>query len=307
MVCKGDYPIAGEGRCSEMELDERIQELRTDRRHGASFLARRAVEALVEVAEEPAATPEELLERVTSAARLLATARPGVAAVAGAVGRLLAAIHAEKHLASAELRRLIEREAQALIVGRRRAAASIAVQLSERLTGAVVITHSASATVREAVLYTPPARLVCTVSQPVGEGRVFAEELRAAGLTVEVVADADAPAKVAEASLLLVGADTVFRDGALYNKIGTRALAEAAAGRRVPMIVACELIKLAPMDSGQAPPLPAEAYELFDLTPPELIDSVVTEDGAYSSAEVHTLVDRTPFLRAGYALLQTAR
>jgi ribose 1,5-bisphosphate isomerase len=290
-----------------MELGERLEELRADRRHGASFLARRAVEALVEVAEVPAATPEELLERVTSAARLLATARPGVAAVAGAVGRLLAAVHAEKHLASAELRRLIEREAQALIVGRRRAAASIAVQLSERLTGAVVVTHSASATVREAVLHTPPVRLICTLSQPVGEGRAFAEELRAAGLTVELVADADAPAKLADASLLLVGADTVFRDGALYNKIGTRTLAAAAADQQVPMIVACELIKLAPIDSAQAPPLPAEAHALFDLTPPELIDSVVTEDGTHNTAEVHALVDRTPFLRDGYALLRAAR
>ena len=287
-----------------MELGERLQELRTDRRHGASFLARRAVEALVEVAEAPAATPEELLERVTSAARLLATARPGIAAVAGAVGRLLAAAHAEKHLAPAELRRLIELEARALIDGRRRAAASIAVQLSDRLKGALVVTHSASATVREAVLHTPPERLVCTVSHPIEEGRAFADELRAAGLTVELVADTDAPAKLAEASLLLVGADTVFRDGALCNKIGTRTLAEAAADQRVPMIIACELIKLAPIDSEQAPPLPAEARELFDLTPPELIDAVVTEDGTYSTAEVRALVDRTPFLREGYALLR---
>jgi translation initiation factor 2B subunit (eIF-2B alpha/beta/delta family) len=287
-----------------MELGQRLEELRTDRRHGASFLARRAVEALVEVAEAPASTSEELLERVTGAARLLATARPGIAAVAGAVGRLLAAVHAAQHLAPAELRRVIELEAQGLIDGRRRAAASIAVQLSERLKGAHVVTHSASATVREAVLYTPPERLVCTISHPIEEGRAFADELRAAGLPVELVADADAPAKLAESSLLLVGADTVYRDGALCNKIGTRALAQAAADQRVSMIIACELIKLAPIDSGQAGPLPTEARELFDLTPPELIEAVVTEDGTYTTAEVHALVDRTPFLREGYALLK---
>jgi translation initiation factor 2B subunit (eIF-2B alpha/beta/delta family) len=66
-----------------VELAERLQELRADRRHGASFLARRAVEALVEVAEAPAATSEELLERVTSAGRQLAEARPGIAACVG--------------------------------------------------------------------------------------------------------------------------------------------------------------------------------------------------------------------------------
>jgi translation initiation factor 2B subunit (eIF-2B alpha/beta/delta family) len=73
-----------------------------------------------------------------------------------------------------------------------------------------------------------------------------------------------------------------------------------------PMIVACELIKLAPMDSDQVPPLPAELRELFDLTPPELIDAVVTEDGTYRTDDVRALVDRTPFLRAGYALLRAA-
>lgn len=41
------------------------------------------------------------------------------------------------------------------------------------------------------------------------------------------------------------------------------------------------------------------------LTPPELIDSVVTEEGAYLAEEIRALVDRTPFLREGYALLRT--
>jgi translation initiation factor 2B subunit (eIF-2B alpha/beta/delta family) len=41
----------------------------------------------------------------------------------------------------------------------------------------------------------------------------------------------------------------------------------------------------------------------FELTPPELIDSVMTEEGGYPPEEIAALVDRTPFLRAGYALL----
>ena len=291
-----------------MEFVERLEELHADRRHGAGFLARRAVEALVEVAEAPAADREELVERVTVAARQLANARPGVAAVAGALGRLLATIHSDAaQLPPVELRCLINAEALALIDGRRRAAASIAVQLGERLEGRVVVTHSASATVREAVLHTPPKLLVCTVSHPVEEGRAFAAELSAEGIDVDLVADDDAPARVAEASLLLVGADTVFRDGALCNKIGTRALAEAAAAHEVPMVVACELIKLAPVASDQATPLPPQVRRFFDVTPPGLVEAVVTEEGTYPTADVGMLVDHTPFLREGYALLRSAR
>jgi translation initiation factor 2B subunit (eIF-2B alpha/beta/delta family) len=293
---------------TEMELAERLEELQADRHHGAGFLARRAVEALVEVAEAPAADREELVERVTAAVRQLANARPGVAAVAGALGRLLATIHSDAaQLPPVELRCLINAEALALIDGRRRAAASIAVQLGERLEGRVVVTHSASATVREAVLHTPPKLLVCTVSHPVEEGRAFAAELSAEGIDVDLVADDDAPARVAEASLLLVGADTVFRDGALCNKIGTRALAEAAAAHEVPMVVACELIKLAPVASDQATPLPPQVRRFFDVTPPGLVEAVVTEEGTYPTADVGMLVDHTPFLRDGYALLRSAR
>jgi ribose 1,5-bisphosphate isomerase len=284
-------------------LGERVAELKSDRRHGASWMARRAVEALVDVAEQQAATGEELLERLVRAGTQLAGSRPGVGAVAGAVGRLLAAANRHAQLEADQLRQLIREEAQSLVDGRRRAGASIAIQLRERLCDAVVLTHSASATVREALLLTPPERVICTVSSPQEEGRAFAQELREAGLDVELVEDDRSPRELEWASLLLVGADTVFRCGTLCNKEGTRALAEAAADEGVPAIVACEVIKLAPFTAAEAP-IPAGTVE---LTPPELIDRVVTEEGSFVVEEIPALVDRTPFLREGYRLLLGAR
>ena len=280
-------------------LGERVEELRLDRRHGASWMARRAVEALVDVAELDAATGEELLANLVAAARELAGSRPGVGAVAGAVGRLLAAAQRHVQLEPDQLRQLVREEAEGLIAGRRRAAASIAIQLHDRLSEAVVLTHSASATVREALIHTPPERVICTVSSPQDEGRAFAADLRAEGLDVDLVEDEDAPGELQWASLLLVGADTIFRCGTVCNKAGTRQLAEAAAAESVPTIVACEVIKLAPITAAESPGLNAT----FDLTPPELIDCIVTEEGTCSVDEVRALVDRTPFLREGYALL----
>jgi len=277
-------------------LGERVEELRRARNHGGSWMARRAVEALVEIAEEDAASGEELLTRLLSAGRELAASRPGVGAVAGAVGRLLAAANRQAQLEPEHLRQLVREEAQALTEGRRRAGASIAIQLQERLKDAVVLTHSASATVREALQHTPPARVICTVSSPQDEGRAFADELREAGLEVKLVEDEDAPRQLEWASLLLLGADTVFRDGTLCNKAGTLRLAEAAAADHVPTIVACEVIKLAPVD--------APGAGECELTPVELIDCIVTEEGTHPANEIRALVDRTPFLREGYALLK---
>jgi translation initiation factor 2B subunit (eIF-2B alpha/beta/delta family) len=280
-----------------------VEELRSDRSHGASWMARRAVETLLEVSEQPFDSSEALLEALVGAARELSESRPGVGAIAGASGRVLAAANAHRHIDVAELRRLIDEEGKGILDGRIRAAASIAIQLQDRLRDGVVLTHSASGTVREALVHTPPARAICTVSEPVGEGRAFSEDLRGEGLNVELVEDADAPAALDDATLFLVGADTVFRDGTLNNKIGTTAIAEAAAARNVPIVVACEIIKLAPIEAASAPQ-PSEAERaLFELTPPELLTEIVTEEGATTADCVGSLVDRTPFLREGYALL----
>jgi translation initiation factor 2B subunit (eIF-2B alpha/beta/delta family) len=287
-------------------LEERIAELKEDRTHGGSWMARRAVEALVEFAHSETASGEELLERLIDAGRELSACRPAMAGITGTIGRLLAVARTGASLGDDELRRMLDDEATALIAGRDRAGHSIAIQLRERLTDALVMTHSSSATVREALLYTPPAKVICTVSAPFEEGRAFAEELRGEGLEVELVEDADAPEALAHASLLLVGADTIFLDGSVCNKAGTAMLAAEAGMQGVPVLVASEVIKLAPIG-------PEDAYEFvrgeraFDITPAEDVDEIVTEEGACASADVGALVDRTPFLRDGYQLLRPLR
>jgi translation initiation factor 2B subunit (eIF-2B alpha/beta/delta family) len=289
------------------ELAATVEELREDREHGASWMGQRTVEALLDFAEQPFDSVEALADELVNAARQLAESRPRVGAIPGAAGRVLASACGWRHLPIDDFRRLLREEGQAVLDARERAAASIAIQLASRLEGAVAATHSASGTVREALLRTPPKRVICTVSEPIGEGRPFAEGLRSEGLDVELVADQDAPAALAAVDVLLLGADTVFRDGTLCNKVGTTTLAQAAAEHGKPAIVAAEIFKLAPMDGADAPdPGPTER-ELFELTAPELLTLVVTEEGEFPPADVAHLVDRTPFLREGYALLQPTR
>jgi translation initiation factor 2B subunit (eIF-2B alpha/beta/delta family) len=280
-------------------LAQTVEELRSDRTHGGSWLARRSVEALLEVAAHPVPTTAALLERLLDAGRELAGARPAMGAISHAVGRLVASAHTASQLAPDEVKRLVSEEAKALLEGRDRAAASIAVHLGPSLQDALVLTHSASATVREAVIHTPPAHLFCTVSAPFEEGRSFADDLRAEGLEVELVEDGDVQRALETASLVLVGADTVYEDGSIKNKIGTRALAEGARERSVRMVVACELLKLAPIP----PPEVQDEPELRDTTPSGLVDEIVTEEGRVVPEETQSLIDSTPFLRDGYRLL----
>jgi translation initiation factor eIF-2B subunit delta/methylthioribose-1-phosphate isomerase len=229
------------------------------------------------------------------AGRALASARPAIAAIAGAVGRVLAAGKTEDQLLE-QCRALIER--------RDRAAHSIAVLLGPDLEG-TVMTYSESATVREALVHQQPPRVVCTVTEPHQEGRRFADDLTEAGLTVELVADEDASHALESVDLFLVGADSVFHDGSLVNRSGTSDLAAAANEASVPVVVACETFKLAPF----APPGGASDWndlpeDTFDLTPAERIDRYVTEEGVFSPTDIGVLFDQTPFLREGYELLR---
>jgi translation initiation factor 2B subunit (eIF-2B alpha/beta/delta family) len=262
-------------------LLERIERVESDDEHGASWLAREAVEAVCEAVE--------LGEDPIELGRRLVASRPAMGAIAGALGRVLAAGRTPEQMVE---------EARALVAARERASKTIAVMLVPYLEGEdVVMTHSASSTVREALLHTPPGRVVCTTSEPGGEGRGLAEDLRAAGLTVDIVDDSDGPHAAGTATLLLIGADTVFRDGSLVNKVGTSDLAKAAKKANAPVVVACEVIKLAPVAARE----PDE--DRFDLTPPESIDYFATEEGVFPPEEIPALLDRTPFLREGYKLL----
>src|SRR5207302_893696 len=110
-------------------LADRVRELELDRQHGASWMARRAVEALLSVADEPAESCDALIERLVEAARALAGSRPGVGAIAGACGRILAAADGHRYLDLEDLRALVREEGAGLLDGRVRAAASIAIQL----------------------------------------------------------------------------------------------------------------------------------------------------------------------------------
>jgi translation initiation factor 2B subunit (eIF-2B alpha/beta/delta family) len=293
------WRVVSQNRCVSA-LVETVEELRSDRTHGGSWMARRAVEGLLDVTAQPASSSPELLERLLAAGRELADARPAMGAIIHAVGRLVASAHSASHLPADDLSRLVSEEAAALIAGRDRAAASIAVHLAPSLRDALVLTHSASATVREAVVHTPPARLFCTMSAPFEEGRLLAEDLRTEGLDVDLIEDKDMGRALETASLVLVGADTVYDDGSVKNKIGTRPLFEAAQRTGVRTLIACELLKLAPVP----PPTMEDEPELRDTTPAEFVDEIVTEEGPVAPDQVRSLIERTPFLRDGYRLLK---
>lgn len=109
-------------------------------------------------------------------------------------------------------------------------------------------------------------------SRPGGEGRRLARDLRWSGLTVRLVPDAEGTFWVRTVDRVVLGADTIYADGSVAHKVGTRRLALAAHRRGIPVIVIAGASK-----SVTDRPATHRLPPLFDLTPAGAITAYWTD------------------------------
>ncbi|PWG63478.1 S-methyl-5-thioribose-1-phosphate isomerase [Sediminicurvatus halobius] len=142
--------------------------------------------------------------------------------------------------------------------------------------------------------------------------RLTAWELQADGIPVRLIADGAAASLLAsgEVGAVVVGADRVAANGDVANKIGTYALALAAAAHDVPFLVAAPLSTLdADTASGAGIPIETRGAEellsiagqaiappdievwnpVFDVTPARLVDALITERGVVARPDAHAI------------------
>ncbi len=145
-------------------------------------------------------------------------------------------------------------------------------------------------------------KVIATETRPVQQGsRLTAFELKHDGIDVELIPDTAVGYTMARdlVNKVIVGADRILRAGHVFNKIGTYQIAILAKQHNIPFYVAAPLStfdlksnpdeviieqreanevtnigdkKTAPDDIGVINPA-------FDMTPPELISSIITEVG----------------------------
>ena len=109
-----------------------------------------------------------------------------------------------------------------------------------------VMTLSNSSLVRRAILQTDrKKRVLCAVSQPGGEGRLLADDLRRAGQLVSVIDDDRLPELLDFVQAVVLGADQ-YDENAFINKVGSLNLAQQARRRRKPVLVLAEAFKRVP-------------------------------------------------------------
>jgi len=149
-------------------------------------------------------------------------------------------------------------------------------------------------------------KVIATETRPVQQGsRLTAFELKHDGIDVSLIPDTAVGYIMANGLVnkIVVGADRILRTGHVYNKIGTYQIATMAKQHNIPFYVAAPLstfdMKSNPEDviieqrkasevtgigdKKTAPDGIDVINPAFDMTPPELISGIITENGIAKS------------------------
>ncbi len=182
--------------------------------------------------------------------------------------------------------------------------------------GDVILTHSYSSTIlqmfKKALTRGIRFEVYITESRPVGEGKVMASLIGKLGVKTTLIVDSSVRYVMKNVDKVFVGADAIAANGAVVNKVGTSAIALAAKEARTRVFVVAglykfgvetvfgELIESVVLNDPELI-LPKEALPqlagkvlikapLFDVTPPEYIDAIITEKGLIAPQAIMLLI-----------------
>jgi len=276
------------------EVSAKIQEIKQDTTHGASWLARQALSAVIFAAQtSEAKTAAQLLDELKTVARALVEAKRNMASIANAACRLIfeVAQQSERETNPDFLKLFAQSRGAELIKASEKAVAMIAQHVSELISpGDRLFTCSYSSTVCRALKLAKEVGksfsvLIAESKSPSGRsyGVMAAEEIRAYGVEVEILADNAIRRHIARAKNVMVGADSVLSDGSLINGTPSYELALVAKENALPFYALYEKSKFNVRSYLDQPP---ELEEGFDLIPASLITGIITEEGLLLPEEV---------------------
>ena len=271
---------------------------------GAASIGLHAARSLAEHVQGLKGTPAEVWQRTLAAARLLDSARPTAVSLHNCLGWVLAAVKPETTVVG---QKAAARKAERLVADEVKASRQAIARHGARHVkdGDVVLTHCNSSTVVAILQHAKEsgraAEVIATETRPFRQGLLTVKSLRKAGIPCALVVDSAVEHVLAtrEVDLVLVGADTVGADGALYNKVGTAGVAALAGLHEVPFYAAAGLHKFSRgsdiaieersarevIKPGEVPRGVRVLNPVFDRTPPQRIAAYVTEQGLAAPAQ----------------------
>ena len=290
------------------EIMNLIDEIRNDKIHGASQLARQAAEILkVATEHSQASNTKEFLQEQQEIGERLMSVRPAMAPVFNIVNRLLQTITEAQEIALGSIKRLTISKADKAVSGSSQATDQTTKHVAELVAdGDSIMTHSYSSTVvaslKQAFTKRRNIEVITTHSGPRSSGEKTAQQLGLYGIPITFIDDTAMRLYISAADKTMVGADRICADGKLVNGASTYQLALAAKRASTPFYILCETLKFDSklksnavdleekepsevIDPSRLPPKFKAKNPCFDITPPELITGIVTENGLLSPQE----------------------
>ncbi len=294
-----------------MNIQETATKIKSMEIRGAGNIGRAAASALKDLALQSSdMAPEMFQELLNDGVETLTNTRPTAVTLTNALTAVMAGA---KGGTIEELKCGVIAAADRFIAHSIEAIDKITDLCAARIQdGATILTHCNSSVVVKSIIKAHDQgkniKVFATETRPWGQGYITSRALAEAGVDVTLIVDSAARTFMAETDLVIFGADTITGNGTVINKIGTSQIALCARERSVPVLVCAETYKFA-MDMDSADSVIIEERDkkeiidpdkmqgvkirnpVFDRTPPELIDTIITELGAVSPAKAKELIE----------------
>ena len=171
--------------------------------------------------------------------------------------------------------------------------------------GSVILTHCHSNLVEQAFKKAYDRgidfEVICTETRPRFQGRITAKALCDYGIKTTQIVDSAVSGYLKKIDFFITGADVVFQDGSIMNKVGTHTISIAAKNFKTPHIVlttthCVESDVFVSLNESIEERAEDEIWKeedgrpqnlklrnpSFDIVPNELIDKFITEEGVFS-------------------------
>ena len=286
------------------EIIKVVERVRTDVIGGAADTAKEILIALKELARDSqAANPNEFMAEVEQAVvdvlKVMPTLAPPINALHRVMGRMEADVEAGATVS--EVKTGLMEAVDEFLDWANRSLGKVAEYGAELITdGDVVFTYSMSSTVwkifRIAKSQGKSFEVIVTESRPANEGLWTVDEMLKLDVPISVSVDACIGELVPQSDIVFVGADAISSHGVSLCKVGSYPTALIAKAHGVPFFVAADTLKFDTTSLlGLSPKIdPIHRHEvigekypqqvkvvgrIFDQTPAELVNAVITEIG----------------------------
>jgi ribose 1,5-bisphosphate isomerase len=308
------------------EVSRIADDIRTMRIRGAGRIARAAARALKITAKSTEArTPAEFMKELDRVSQLLLGTRPTAVSLPNAVRFVTLKPKLAKDADLPTLRKMVISRADEFIRASREAVKRIGEIGARRISdGDIIMTHCNSncaiSVIKTAFKQGKRIEVYVTESRPMNQGLISARQLLKAGVPTTLIVDSAVRHFIRDIDKVIVGADSIAANGAVINKIGTSQLALAAHEARVLFFVAAESYKFHPgtlvgrlveiEERGPDEIVNPKRFPgirirnpVFDVTPPDYIDLIITERGIIPPSAAYTLLQEQFEWRPGEELV----